>query len=292
MPAHVLMTFYIHNMNFILVYAIPFAIFFSCSQQQKKTKPLAEPAPSWINIDTGLNICHFNSPIKSKWADNKITVLRIDPRYYHFSLISAKEEKCKAKTVKEWAREKKLLAVINAGMFLKDNLTNTGFMQNHSFINNPNLSDDNAVVAFNRKDTTVKEFQVIDRECQDWETLKLKYASFSQGIRMIDCKQNNKWALQEKKWSMVCIGTAKDGQVLFIFTRSPYRVHDFVNTLLKLPIDIYNAQYLEGGPEASLYVNHKGCNVEKCGSYETNFIENDSNHEFWEIPNVIGITKK
>jgi len=255
----------------------------------EKSQPIE---PTWQKIDEGLDLANFNSTIKSAWGDNKITVLRIDPAYYKFSLISAKEEKCRAKTVKQWAQEKKQIAVINAGMFLKDHLTNTGYMKNFSFVNNSRLNDDNAVVAFNRTDSSVKEFQVIDRECQDWEVLNEKYHTFSQGIRMIDCHQNNKWTKEDKKWSMVCIGTTKKGEALFIFTRSPYPVHDFVNMLLKLPINIYNAQYLEGGPEASLYVNHKGVKVEKCGSYETDFIEDDRNREFWEIPNVIGISRK
>jgi hypothetical protein len=109
---------------------------------------------------------------------------------------------------------------------------------------------------------------------------------------MIDCRQKNKWAQQEKKWSTVCIGKDKKGNAIFIFTRSPYSVHDLIDILLKLPIDIYNAQYLEGGPEASLFINCNGTIEEKFGSYESGFNENDDNNVFWEIPNVIGIKKK
>ena len=50
--------------------------------------------------------------------------------------------------------------------------------------------------------------------------------------------------------------------------------------------------YLEGGPEASFYLSHNELMIEKMGSYETGFNENDDNNEFWQIPNVIGITKK
>jgi uncharacterized protein YigE (DUF2233 family) len=109
---------------------------------------------------------------------------------------------------------------------------------------------------------------------------------------MVDCNQKNRWSQQNKKWSMVVIGMDKDGNALFIFTRSPYSVHDFINILLKSSLKLYNAMYLEGGPEASFYLNHKGIKVEKMGSYETGFNKNDDNKEFWEIPNIIGITKK
>ena len=91
---------------------------------------------------------------------------------------------------------------------------------------------------------------------------------------------------------MVVIGIDKEGNVLFIFSRSPYSVYDFINMLLAPSIKLYNAMYLEGGPEASFYLNHNGHKVKKMGSYETGFNENDDNHRFWPIPNIIGITKK
>ncbi len=84
----------------------------------------------------------------------------------------------------------------------------------------------------------------------------------------------------------------KPGRLLFIFTRSPYRVHHFINMLLKLPLEIYNMMYLEGGPETTLYLSSGASTIKKYGSYETGFNENDNNHEFWPVPNVIGVTRK
>jgi uncharacterized protein YigE (DUF2233 family) len=246
----------------------------------------------WKKIDEGLFLCDFNSPVKSEKGDSKITILKIDPAYYKFDLFSAKEKMSANKTAKEWAAENKLIAVINAGMFREDEKTSTGFMKNYDFINNGKLGSDNSITAFNRKDKSVPEFQVIDRECEDWEKLKDHYNTFSQGIRMIDCNRNNKWEQQDKKWSTVCIGEDKQGNALFIFSRSPYSVHDFIEILLKLPVDIQNTQYLEGGPEASFYLSDNKTVVEKSGSFETGFNENNDNDRFWEIPNVIGISKK
>ncbi len=50
--------------------------------------------------------------------------------------------------------------------------------------------------------------------------------------------------------------------------------------------------YLEGGPEASLYIHHPNLSLEKSGSYETGFNENDNNKVFWDIPNMITISRK
>ncbi|HEY6161646.1 MAG TPA: hypothetical protein VI112_10495, partial [Bacteroidia bacterium] len=147
---------------------------------------------SWKQLDKGLFLAEFPSPLRSSIGDSKITVLKIDPAFYEFRLVSSKEKNEPNKTAKDWAKEYELLAVINAGMFRDDGKTNTGFMKNYDFVNNPELSSDNSIIAFDRCDSTVPFFQVIDRECQDWEVLKNKYHTFSQGIRMIDCRQKNK----------------------------------------------------------------------------------------------------
>lgn len=250
------------------------------------------PAIQWKKVDTGLYIASVDSPLKSGVGDSKITILKINPKHYHFKLISAKETKEANKTAKEWAASRNLIAVINAGMFQEDYKTNVGFMKNYDFINSRRMNKHNTVTAFNRKTPDVPEFQIIDLKCQDWNILKTKYHSFVQGIRMIDCRQRNCWSQQDKKWSMVVIGMDKKGNALFIFTRSPYSVHDFIDILLQLPLSIYNAMYLEGGPEASFYLNHKGIEIQKFGSYETGFNLNDDNKGYWPIPNVIGIKKK
>jgi hypothetical protein len=250
------------------------------------------PVVNWKKVDTGLYIASIDSPLKSPIGDSKITILKINPRYYNFKLISAKEKNEPNKTAKEWAKSRDLAAVINAGMFQKDFKTNVGFMKNYDFINSGRLNKYKAVTAFNRKTPDVPEFQIIDLKCQDWNILKTQYHSFVQGIRMIDCRQKNRWSPQEKKWSMVVIGMDKKGNALFIFTRSPYSVHNFINILLQLPLSIYNAMYLEGGPEASFYLNHKGIEMQRFGSYETGFNLDDGNNSYWPIPNVIGIQKK
>jgi len=247
---------------------------------------------NWQKVDKGLYFAEIFSPVISEIGDSRITILKINPDYYNFKLISAKEYNEENKTAKEWAKPRGLLAVINAGMYQEDYKTNVGYLKNYDFVNNGRFSKDNTITAFNRKDTTVPEFQIIDLQCQNWDELKDKYHSYTQGIRMIDCNQKNRWSQQSKKWSMVAIGMDKQGNALFIFTRSPYSVYDFNNILKRLPIDIYNAMYLEGGPEASFYLNHNGTEVEKFGSYETGFWENDENDRYWPLPNVIGITKK
>jgi hypothetical protein len=91
---------------------------------------------------------------------------------------------------------------------------------------------------------------------------------------------------------MVLFGIDEKGNVLLISTRSPYTIRQFSEILLSLPLAIKNVMYLEGGPEASLYLDANGKKIERIGSYETGFWESDNNEQFWPLPNVIGIVKK
>ena len=95
-----------------------------------------------------------------------------------------------------------------------------------------------------------------------------------------------------KIYSIAAVATDKSGNVLFIHSRAPFSVYDFNRMLLTLPLDIQNAMYVEGGPEATLYVNAGGERTQRVGSYETRFIENDGNDVAWEIPNIIGIRRR
>ena len=69
-------------------------------------------------------------------------------------------------------------------------------------------------------------------------------------------------------------------------------MHDLVNILLELPIDLKSLQYAEGGPEAQLYINGGGQETEFFGSYETDFRWDDDNDYAWAVPNVVGIVRR
>ena len=88
------------------------------------------------------------------------------------------------------------------------------------------------------------------------------------------------------------MGADVSGRMLMIFCRTPYSVHDMIDMLLELPLDLHNAMYLEGGPEASFYLTSGEKEVRGFGSYETGFYESDENADFWPLPNVIGISPK
>ena len=247
----------------------------------------------WRKIDQGLLWSQFDSPYRVPAGDGKITVVRIDPTYYSFKLLCASELGKIRLTPKEWCRKYNLLCAINAGMYQEDGLTNVGYMKNFLHSNNPRLNSTyKAVLAFNRTDVSVPEIQIVDLKCQDFERLKLKYQTLVQNIRMISCSQENVWTQQDKRWSLAALGIEKGGNALLFFSESPHSGHDFINMLLSLPVPIFNAMYLEGGPEAGLYLSAKELELEKVGIPWSGLAENSFRLSAQPIPNVIGITKK
>ncbi|MGA1869800.1 MAG: phosphodiester glycosidase family protein [bacterium] len=248
----------------------------------------------WDKLDEGLYLGEFYPEQKSAITDYPIIILKISPQHYSFKLMSASENGGKTRTPKQWCEEFDMLAAINASMYLKDhNLKSTGYMRNFTHINNPDVNNSfGAFMVFNPTNTLLPQVQIIDRYKQDWRELTKKYNTVIQNYRMISLDRENVWKQTNKAHRTTSVGVDNDGNVLFIFSRSPYATHDFNNILLTLPINIKNAMYVEGGPEANLYITNQWEEIEKIGRDETEFSKHENPKSGWKVPNVIGIVKR
>ena len=241
---------------------------------------------TWNTIDEGFEIGTYVSPKPSSIGNSTMTILRVDPKLYDFDI----KHEYYGNTADVWSKKHNLLAVVNAGMYDRNGM-NMGAMKNFDSIYNPKLNKDNAILAFNPKSKGLPLVDIIDTKYVDAERLLKEYNSYTQSIRMVSLSGNNLWAPRNLMWSVLVVAMDKQGKVLFIHCRSPYPMHTFIDIVLQSPLNVRNMMYLEGGPEASLYVNNCGTELSLMGSYETNFFD-DSNYHFWRIPNIIGITKK
>ncbi|MCI4625502.1 MAG: phosphodiester glycosidase family protein [Candidatus Magnetoovum sp. WYHC-5] len=244
----------------------------------------------WEKLEEGLYLQNFDIP-KAIYLGGaaKVTVLKINPQYFSFRLLTSSELNEQPLTAKQWAKKYKLVATVNAGMYQEDKKTNVGFMKNYKHVNNPRIAKNyKAVFAFNHLSDDVPDTQIIDLDCQDFATLKHKYKTFVQNLRLINCKGENVWKKQANAWSMAALATDNQGNVLIIFTATAFTVYDFINVLLELPLSIKNAMYLEGGKETSLYVDNGAREIELSGNGASFYIQTEP----WPIPNVIGIVRK
>ena len=259
------------------------------AQEATNTNPNA--AGGWQKLADGLELGIFQSPQPAGIGDSKIRILRIDPARYELKLLNASVSKQgRSLSAKQWCRQNGLVAAINASMFQADYKTSVSFMRTRTHVNNPRISKDMTILAFDRLSTGGPEVKIIDRQCEDFRIWKNKYGTLVQSIRMISCKGKNVWRQQPKKYSTVAIGTDKADRVLFIHVGSPYSTHDLINILQKLPIDIARAMYTEGGSQAQLYIKTGTHEYEFTGHSEIDF-SNKANSLFsLPIPNAVGIS--
>ncbi len=268
-------------------------LFFSGKNPATVTKP---SDITWNELDKGLFYTELDGPYISKFSDSKISILKIDPAFYDFDLLASSESDSLLRTIKDWCDTSNLTGGINAGMYsLKDHISGVGLMQHYGHVNNPKVKENfNALAVFNPKNMSLASLQIVDMVNQDWKDILKNYHSCFQSIRMIDNEGkavywNNKHVL---RCSMTVLAVDKSGNVLFLFSRTPYSVNEFINFMLKSGLKIQTAMYLEGGPEASLYVNAPKIEILKFGSYVSRTNPDDDNIELRKMPNVLGIRKK
>ncbi len=246
----------------------------------------------WTKIDDGLFYAEFQTMTKSEVGDSKITIIRIDSKLYSLKLLTASELKETGLTVRHWVEKFNLICAINAGMFQTDHKSNVGYMKNYNHINNSGINKKYfSIAAFNAINDESSSFRIFDSDETDVDQIIKSYYTVIQNLRLIKRSGINRWSKQYRKWSEAALGQDGEGNILFIFSRSPFSMYEFNQNLISFPIEIECVQHLEGGPEASIYLNHNGFELKKVGSYETDFNENDMNTEYWPIPNVIGVLK-
>lgn len=251
----------------------------------------ALPEPGWHVLEPGLEFGIFQTPDSSERAT--IHVLRIDPNYFEFRLLNASATSPQQlRTAREWCREYELVAAINASMYQEDYLSSVSLMRTSGHINNPRLSKDKTILAFDRRTSNVPLLKIIDRQCENFDDWKPYYTTFVQSIRMISCKGQNVWRPNSQKWSIAAIAIDTEGRGLFIHVRVPYSTHEVINILLDLPLRISRAMYAEGGREAQLYIRSGNQEYEFVGSYGPGFGEHTDNQHAARLPNVIAIARR
>jgi hypothetical protein len=260
---------------------------------QQPAKVDVQKDSEWQKLAQGLELGIFNAPLPSEIGDSKIRVLRIDPQRYQLRLLSASAfEKGRPLSARQWSIQNGLVAAINASMYQEDYRSSVSLMRSRAHVNNPRLSKDMTILAFDRKTADVPLVKLIDRQCEDFKVWQNKYSTMVQSIRMISCTGENVWTQQPQKWSTAVIGVDDRDRVLFIHAGSPYSTHDLIDILKMLPLNITRAMYAEGGPQAQLYINIENQEHEFVGNYEIEIQGNMKKLISRPVPNVVGISLK
>lgn len=240
----------------------------------------------WRDLEPGISLGVFQSPFYPQSPDGAVHIVKVDPDRHELHLFNASHpEQGKIMSAKEWGRKEGLKVVMNAAMYQTDYRSSVSLMKTKGHVNNPRLSKDKSVLVFHPLRKSLPPVQVVDLQCDDFQSLKPLYRSMVQSIRMLSCKGKNVWQKSEKRWSIAAVGTDSSRNVLFMHVAAPHSVHEFINVLRDLPLELKRAIYMEGGSPAQLYVSTKSDTLELTGYYSSGGrIRNAP-----PLPNILGV---
>lgn len=225
--------------------------------------------------------------------DPCLWIVRIDPTLYRPVLLTAAKHGG-AKPIPRWVAKHKLVAGINASMFLPNNHS-TGMAVSGALVDN---GRDNAkfgaFFAFDPKRSEDAPVKMFGRGCPEFDLPRLRagYRGIVQNYRLLDCDGKAIAWKDPKIYSAAAVGIDVAGNVVLLHLRAPYLMRTFTKIITAPGLRLTAAMYVEGGPEATLVVDVGGAKHTVVGSYETGFTESTANTVPWDIPNVIGFRRR
>lgn len=176
-------------------------------------------------------------------------------------------------------------------MYQEDLRTSVSLMRTRTHVNHPRLSRDRMLLAFDPLDAAAPPLQLIDRDCEDLEAAGKRYGTLVQSIRLVSCERKSVWAPSDRRASAAIVGVDGAGRLLLVHARTAWPTHVLADALLAMPIDLRRAMYVEGGPEAQLFVAAGGRELELVGAFE-GLAAVAGSAEAWPVPNVLGVFRK
>jgi hypothetical protein len=251
--------------------SILFLLFYLCPEPAYSAEPSAisplrhtqsasdaQRAPfelSWHSLETGLELGLALLPeSRARQNTNAFVVLRITPTKQTFALCMASQTGMALAPAK-WSELKHLRAGINGGMYLPDQLTNTGYMRNGEFVNNSKLGAKlNAFFVAGPRKKNLAPADIIDKDLPNWQTRLDQYDIVAQNYRLINSRGELLWPEGEEEHSIAVIAKDSAGRILFILCQQPLTIQGFTRYLQGLSLDIETVMYVEGGRHAALFV--------------------------------------
>jgi uncharacterized protein YigE (DUF2233 family) len=250
--------------------------------------------PSRAQESSGITVERYRAPVAPEVAagDRRITIVRVDPARFELRFLTTMHHG-EARTLPEWVRDFELAGGINAGMFLPGGRP-LGHMQFRGEVWSARRPRNHeAVIAFDPLSRPGRAFAIGGAGCgEDLDAMRTSFGSLLQARRLlVDCAgRPTRW--QTARYSAAAIGVDRDGRVVLVHSRTPYRMAVLARMLAAEELGIRGLAYMEGGPEASLVVSHGSARVREIGSWEDGFNLNDDNRVFWDLPNVIGFAPR
>jgi Phosphodiester glycosidase len=214
-------------------------------------------------------------------------VVRADATRFHMTLLT-KAHEGSSQPAPAWRERYRLTAVTNAGMFHATSKP-VGMVIDDGTKLSKNHPQYGGYIAFDPRSADDAPLVITGRDCAgfDLAALEKQYKSVLQSNRLLGCNGEALTWKDPKQYSAAAFGVDRKGNPVFIHSRAAVTMTELAVAISKL--DLAGALFLEGGPEASLVVRGSEGELQRVGSYEQGFVQNDENRSFWWLPNVLAL---
>ena len=267
----------------------------------------AEPAHSQQTPDESASTSGMNDPGRADWreleqglffgefqlndGDARLSVLRIDPAYFDFTLCARSQDSGPSRPLNEWGEQYNLSAAINASMYLPDGSTSTGYMRQGEHINNGRIVQRfGAFFVAGPDEPGLPLAAIIDRDNPLWRQQMERYSLVIQNYRMINADRRILWSPGGPHYSISAVAQDGDGQILFMHCRQPVEAYAFAQQVLHLPLNVRTVMYVEGGGQAGLLVRSAALTRELVGLSPSGLLVTGDLRAV--LPNVLGARRK
>ena len=241
----------------------------------------------WRELEPGLLFGEF----QLNDGDARLSVLRIDPAYFDFTLCTRSQDSGPSRPLNEWGEQYNLSAAINASMYLPDGSTSTGYMRQGDHTNNGRIVQRfGAFFVAGPDEPGLPLAAIIDRDNPLWRQQMERYSLVIQNYRMINADRRILWSPGGPHYSISAVAQDGEGQILFMHCRQPVEAYAFAQQVLHLPLNVRTVMYVEGGGQAGLLVRSAALTRELIGLSPSGLLVTGDLRAV--LPNVLGARRK
>ena len=241
----------------------------------------------WRELEQGL----FFGEFQLNDGDARLSVLRIDPAYFDFTLCTRSQDSGPSRPLNEWGEQYNLSAAINASMYLPDGSTSTGYMRQGDHTNNGRIVQRfGAFFVAGPDEPGLPLAAIIDRDNPLWRQQMERYSLVIQNYRMINADRRILWSPGGPHSSISAVAQDGEGQILFMHCRQPVEAYAFAQQVLHLPLNVRTVMYVEGGGQAGLLVRSAALTRELIGLSPSGLLVTGDLRAV--LPNVLGARRK